>query len=125
MKIKTDFVTNSSSVNFIISSPVMVEENEVVAIISGSGLEHYHVFADIKSLITHTQQDECDWVTKVRGPYRYWNMCDDHYNRCKQIIVEGNLAIYVTVNNNYWNEMDRMEKLFEDKGGSILLRASD
>jgi len=125
MKIKTDFVTNSSSVNFIISSPVKVEENDLLTIIQRHSLEHYDVFTDIESLITHTQQDECDWVTKIRGPYRYWNMSTNHYTMCKRIIADGNMAIYMTINNNFYEEMDMLEKLFKDKGGSILLRESD
>jgi len=124
MKIKTDFITNSSTVNFIISCPIEVTKNDLNTS-AGHVIENFEVFTKMEELIRYTQADDCDWITKVRGPYRYWNLQKDWYVMCKQIILDGDIAYHMAVNNNYWDEMDRMENLFRNKGGSILLREHD
>jgi len=124
MKIKTDFVTNSSTVVYIISSPKEIDK-DILHITPGHALEEYITLKTIEELTEYTQSEKCDWITKITGPYRFWQMNRERYQICKEIIVSGNIAIHMDINNNYTEEMSRVENIFVDRGATILIKEHD
>lgn len=123
MKIKIDFVTNSSSVNFIILSPKLISEH-LLTDISGSVIEKYKCFTSIEELIAYTQKDKCDWVSRIRGPHRFYGLSEQDYTACKDIIAKGRIAIRMECNRNYFEEIDNIVMKLEKLGASILIRKS-
>ena len=124
MKIKTDFVTNSSTVVYFISSPTVIDK-DILHVTPGHAVEEYVVFKTMEELIEYTQSEKCDWISKVRGPYRFWGMGKKYYQRCKEIIISGNIVIHMDINNNYTDEMRRIEDIFTDRGAIIDIKEHD
>lgn len=124
MKIKTDFVTNSSTVVYFISSPKEIDK-DILHVTPAHALEEYAVFKTMEELIEYTQSEKCDWITKITGPYRFWQMSQAYYQRCKEIIISGNIVIHMDINNNYSEEMSRIENIFIDRGATIDIKEHD
>ena len=124
MKIKTDFVTNSSSINFIFSCPVRITEGEL-GISPAHAVEKFECLDTIENLISYAQDDPCDWITKITGPRRFWQLGERWYGICKDIINGGNYAIRVKMNNNYWDETERMKNYIEGHGGVTVVHEHD
>jgi len=124
MKIKTDFVTNSSTIVYFISCPKEIDK-DILHVNPSHALEEYTVFKTMEELIEYTQSEKCDWITKVTGPYRFWQMSQEYYQRCKEIILSGNIVIHMDINNNYTDEMRRIEDIFTDRGATIDIKEHD
>jgi len=107
MKIKTDFVTNSSSSSFIIA----VEKNEVKSVLEfleeldkhpdavNEGVECENIIKSINHLNTFTNGRPFDWASKPMG-IRYYNLDESDHLICKEAINEGRAVIIARVDYN-------------------------
>jgi len=120
LKIKTDFITNSSSVHYYIEAPYEITAKDLSLNIRHD--EDFEIFNDIEHLITYCQNEECDWIDKARGTPKRWyhSIWEEEFDMMKQIIKEGNWAGYVRLDRN---DYDRCEDFREDLincGGTIV-----
>ena len=71
MKIKIDYVTNSSSCCFLISSPREITKTELHDLgVQPSMFNNFGCISTIEKLIEHVDCEPCDWVLADFGEQR-------------------------------------------------------
>jgi hypothetical protein len=107
MKIKLDFVTNSSSSCFLMAVPKHLEtdlENYVTELAKdpdsiNEGVQLYKVAYTLKELDTFTNDGPLDWASKPGGP-QFNNLSEESYNSSKEAIESSHIIVDVSVDYN-------------------------
>jgi len=114
MKIKIDFVTNSSSSAFIVSlkaddisefEDFMQEIADKPDYQGGEGLRIWERFDTIKELYEHATGRPYDWASKPFHP-QIENMDEEAFNECLAAIKDGYVALYVAVQYDACDEFE-------------------
>lgn len=113
MKIRQDFITNSSSIGYILAIPPdmigtleadIAELNDIQEN-QNEGVNFHYMFDNIKELETFTNDGPFDWASFPRG-LQYTNITESHYNLCKGFIKKGLTVAEVRVDYNACDEFE-------------------
>lgn len=125
MRIKYDFVTNSSSCCFLLSFHERLTQKRLIEEgMNKSDINAFKCMNNSESLIEYTESQPCDWVTKVTGPKRFWGMTRDWYEKSKNIIEAGDFVIVVDVERNY-EGVETFERIINNLECNIVDRYFD
>jgi hypothetical protein len=119
LKIKTGFVTNSSSVHFYIQAPHKITKEDLGLKIKYD--EEFEVFNDIEGLISACQNEKCDWIDLARGtPKRFYYFWHEEFEMLKEIVKENQWAGYVKIDRNDYDRIQDFKENLINMGGTIV-----
>lgn len=118
MKIKKDFVTNSSSISYIFSFPEdeydglldELKELEAHPEAFNEGISIYFEGTTKKELDEYTNGGPLDWAQRPRGP-EFEYMSEPAYDAALESLNEGDMVMYLRID---WNVFDQTQEKFGD-----------
>lgn len=116
MKIKIDFVTNSSTACFIFESEQLIRKEDVNWVFKN--WEYFTSLKTKKELIAYTQKHTCDWINLVRGPTYFRKMDEYEYNICLEIINRGKIVVYGEV--DQYKNTSKFRSDIESKDAKLI-----
>jgi hypothetical protein len=110
MKIKQDFVTNSSSTSYLIScsKPLLIEKESIIHDLFKSILKHFDVINTVEEL-TEYWEDQYGNIEEI----------PEYYNKCLEVINNGGSII--SANIDYGTETDFPNNFISKHGGKIIM----
>lgn len=126
MKIKIDFVTNSSSICFLIMVPQqrITKKSVIEDGVRPAVINDFKFINSIGKLIEYTDGQPCDWIRYATGPTWWWNLNQDWYAEAKEIIQNGKAVLLIDIERNI-EDVENFERLVDGKDWQIVRREAD
>ena len=124
MKIKIDYVTNSSSCCFVIQSPQKMSQKEIQDKGFSGSFNAFTSVGNLKELITYTDCEECDWVKLPMGPHKFWGLAKEKYEKAKIVIEGGHSITFIHVERDP-DDVSIFDRIMREMNCVVLEREYD
>jgi hypothetical protein len=106
MKVKLDFVTNSSSVCYLISLPneLTQEKLKSFGLKTKKCINDFMCTNEVERLIHYVGQEPCDWINKITGPTTYYYATKEWYEMAKKELSKEQWILFIEIERNYYDE---------------------
>ena len=105
MKAKLDFVTNSSSVCYLISLPKRLTKITLkLEGIKNKCINDFLCTNKNTRLIQYIDQEPCDWIKKATGPTKFYYASKEWYDLAKAELDNGEWVLFIDLERNYYDE---------------------
>lgn len=125
MKIKNDFVTNSSSTYYILAFAQKFLRKDMEKHFRFYFDEHFRCFDSRRKLAKFTQAEDLDWISEATArPTQFWGMTEECFNRAAREIEKGNFAVFVDIGRDKIERREKFCNLVRQLGGAIVYETS-
>jgi trans-2-enoyl-CoA reductase len=125
MKIKLTFITNSSSVSYLISSEKTITKRKLINEgMPSRFIERLNSITTLDDLIEYVAQEPCDWTSRVCGPRRFWGETEEFYKSARKTIEKGKIATFINIERNNWDKVELFERIIQEVNCQIVERES-
>jgi len=120
MKIKREFVTNSSSTSYIFSCPKKIRRTDLPKHMFATQWDSFVYAETKKKLIAYAQNSKCTWIDEIKSlPSEYYRLPPGEFQIALREILDGNAIVIMQLDRDRVQSSDVIDTM-KDLGAKLI-----